>query len=544
MRRFFSLLSILFFILSCGEEPVLNTFGSISGIVQDSKTVSPLSGVKVSITPLGYSQVTGNDGAFLFDNLEIQEYTLVFTKDGYKSDQQKLSVKPGKTAPLHISLTSIAGSFVATPSELFFGESETSMKIQVRNVSGVATQYSTSVSNGWLSVSPTTGTITQSDYLTVMVSREGLSPGEYKGEIIIKYIGETLVIPVIMTVVAKLPPVVTIESVSSITSTSATVSANLTSMGTSGVAKMGICWSAENESPTVTDNSTNQGDASAPCSFTAVLSGLTAETTYYCRAYAMNDTGVGYSSVLSFTTLSEEGGEGPGGGGDGTSDVTGGLVLSYTFDNKDVTDQSINGLDGRAINDPSYIEDTPTGNGYSIFVNAIKDQSISIDYNVFKGLSGYTISMWMKGFQPGMWIAGLKSSNSDADCPLIYWEGTDELYFDSFGITSFTGGMSNPSLKYTFSSIQSEWHHIVIICDKKTIETHQRELFIDSHHVHSNEYSVPTYRVSDSEPYKVVIGGDADGKYNKGGSFQLDNFRIYSRCLSEKEIKTLFDNKK
>ena len=179
MKRLFAFLSALAILSACDEPVLLNSFGSISGVVVDSKTVAPLAGVRVSMSPTGTSQVTGQDGTFLFDRLQVQEYTLVATKDGYKSEQQKVSVNPGVTSPAHFTLTPMSGAFSVNPEELDFGNTNTSMKIQVRNLSGTATNYSVTTSNKWLSVSPETGTITQSDYLTVLVSREGLSPGDY-----------------------------------------------------------------------------------------------------------------------------------------------------------------------------------------------------------------------------------------------------------------------------------------------------------------------------------------------------------------------------
>ncbi|MCR5018984.1 MAG: carboxypeptidase-like regulatory domain-containing protein [Bacteroidales bacterium] len=542
MQRYFHLLMLLLITSSCGEEPVLHTFGSISGIVQDARTNSPLSGVSVSITPLGYAQVTGSDGLFIFDNLEVQEYTLVYSKDGYQTEQRKVSVKPGITSSAHVSLTPMAGSFVVTPTELNFGDTETSLMIQVRNLSGMATAFTAESSNGWLSVSPTTGSVTQSDYLTAIVSREGLSPGEYTGEIRIKYVGENLSVPVRMNVTALLAPVVTIESVSSVSSTSATILANLTSTGSTSVTQMGVCWSSENTVPTLSDHVTNQGDASAPCSFSAVLGNLSPGTTYYCRAYAKNSIGISYSErTLSFTTTSSDTPDpGPGPGGD---DVSGGLLLYYSFDNEDVLDQTRYQLDGRIVNGATFEDDSPSGSGKALFLNSVKNQYISIDYNVLKGLQEYSISMWLKDFQPGLWIAGIKASSNEEDCPIVFWEGDDNLYYDSFGINAFHGGMSPPRLKYSFTSIQNQWHHFVITCKKVNDYHHIRDLFVDTLHVDSNEYTVDSYRISSTEPYKFVIGGDGDGRYSRPGSFVIDNFRIYTNVLSEDVIQQLFDKR-
>lgn len=529
---------------ACYEPVVVDTFGSISGVVQDANLVAPLAGVRVALTPLGTSQLTGQDGTFLFDNLDVQEYTLIFTKDGYQSEQQKVSVKPGYTSSVHMSMTPLVGAFVVSPAELDFGTTSTLQRIQIRNLTGNPTSYSASTSSGWLFISPNTGEIAQSDYLTVMVSREGLSPGDYSGEITIKYVGETLVVPVIMSIPAELVATVTLESVSDINTTSATVSANLSSIGSSPVTKMGFCWSSTNSTPTISDLVSNQGDATTPCSFSAVLTNLSPGTEYYCRAYAYNSAGIAYSTqTLTFTTQIAETPD-PNPDPDPIDNVTGGLFVYYNFDDLTFNDKTNFHLDGRPINSPSFEDDTPSGIGKAVFLNSVKKQAIQIDYNIFEGLDTYSISMWIKDFQPGLWLAGLKSSSSDTDCPIIFWQGEDFLVFDSFGISAYHGGMSLPGFTYSFSTIQSHWHHIVIMCKKVGLEKHIRDMYIDSRHVSSNEYTVASYRCSSTLPYKVTIGGDGDGdgRY-RCSSFLLDNFRFYSRVLTDDDIKTLYNNK-
>ena len=84
MKRIFLILSIILLTCAC-SEPIVETFGNISGVVRDSRTNEPVEGVKVTLTPTGASQVTDIEGSFLFDNLDPQEFTLMFTKSGTKS---------------------------------------------------------------------------------------------------------------------------------------------------------------------------------------------------------------------------------------------------------------------------------------------------------------------------------------------------------------------------------------------------------------------------------------------------------------------------
>ena len=91
----------------------------------------------------------------------------------------------------------------------------------------------------------------------------------------------------------------TTSAVRSITKTSATSGGNITDDGGAHITKRGVCYSI-NANPTTADNITNDGNGTG--TFTSNLSGLTASTTYYVRAYATNSAGTAYGNQLSFTT--------------------------------------------------------------------------------------------------------------------------------------------------------------------------------------------------------------------------------------------------
>ena len=100
------------------------------------------------------------------------------------------------------------------------------------------------------------------------------------------------------TTAIQLPTVIT-TAVSNVTQTSATCGGNVTSDGGATVTARGVCWSTLHN-PTVNDSHTTDGSGTG--SFTSNLSGLTASTTYYVRAYATNSVGTVYGDEVSFTT--------------------------------------------------------------------------------------------------------------------------------------------------------------------------------------------------------------------------------------------------
>ncbi len=96
-------------------------------------------------------------------------------------------------------------------------------------------------------------------------------------------------------------PAVTTSAPTNITSSSATISGNVTNNGGTDIIEQGICY-ATIQTPTINNykviyNSTGIG------SFTCTLTGLVEGTTYYARAYARNSVGVAYGEVVNFVAL-------------------------------------------------------------------------------------------------------------------------------------------------------------------------------------------------------------------------------------------------
>jgi hypothetical protein len=101
------------------------------------------------------------------------------------------------------------------------------------------------------------------------------------------------------TTVVYLPTIST-SSISSVTTSSATCGGSITSDGGGSVTNRGVCWSSSTASPTLSSSYTSDGSGTG--SFTSTLSGLSANTTYYVRAYATNSAGTAYGSAISFKT--------------------------------------------------------------------------------------------------------------------------------------------------------------------------------------------------------------------------------------------------
>lgn len=106
----------------------------------------------------------------------------------------------------------------------------------------------------------------------------------------------------------SIAPAVVLESISDITSTTATANGNITILGIPNATQHGVCWNTSG-TPTVLDTKTEDGVPSAG-TYNSYITGLTANTTYYIRAYATNDDGTVYSNEVTIIATDGPGGDG------------------------------------------------------------------------------------------------------------------------------------------------------------------------------------------------------------------------------------------
>jgi len=118
------------------------------------------------------------------------------------------------------------------------------------------------------------------------------------------------------------PTVLETVTPSSVADTTATSGGKIANNGGSAVTAKGVCWSTS-PGPDVDDDVTDEGAGTnyscsdttyvteATCNaamlewsdnFTSSVTGLTASTKYYLRAYATNAIGTGYGPTVEFTT--------------------------------------------------------------------------------------------------------------------------------------------------------------------------------------------------------------------------------------------------
>jgi uncharacterized protein (TIGR02145 family) len=94
-------------------------------------------------------------------------------------------------------------------------------------------------------------------------------------------------------------PTLTTTTQTNVTITSATSGGVITKDGGEAVTARGVCWGTA-ANPTVSGSKTTDGTGTG--TFTSSITGLTANTLYYVRAYATNSVGTAYGNEITFTT--------------------------------------------------------------------------------------------------------------------------------------------------------------------------------------------------------------------------------------------------
>jgi uncharacterized protein (TIGR02145 family) len=101
-------------------------------------------------------------------------------------------------------------------------------------------------------------------------------------------------------------PYLTTNLISNITQNTAQSGGFITSDWGYGVTDRGVCWSTFPD-PTILDSKTSDGTGTG--GFLSTLTGLSASTKYYIKAYASNSQGISYGTEKSFTTTASSVGQ-------------------------------------------------------------------------------------------------------------------------------------------------------------------------------------------------------------------------------------------
>lgn len=172
--------------VGCGDTDPVETKGSVSGKVTDSRTGEPLQGVTVSISPSELnSRTTGSDGYFEFQNLTAGSYTVQGVKENYRTNTRQTTVIAAQNTSCDFQLTPSAAKLEVSQPSVDFGNEITTHTLNIINSGDAILRWSASENTPWLTCTPMNGEvlIDNKGAVTLNVDRSGMSRGNYTATI-------------------------------------------------------------------------------------------------------------------------------------------------------------------------------------------------------------------------------------------------------------------------------------------------------------------------------------------------------------------------
>ena len=310
MKRLFLMLLCATMLLTCSEDAPQVPLGTIAGSVADKTTGELIPTVSVKLSPSGKTTVTGSDGMFKFKDMTPDNYTVTATKEGYRSDSNKIAVVAGETSECHILIERIPAVITVNQDTLDFGNnySTNTLSFNIVNNNYETLNWEMINNCGWITdVLPAEGTLAHGKTGTIIVKidRELLSGGENVAVLVLSTSGNGSTEVTVKAVgIAKSKATLNILDVTNVSASKVTLNGEITSKGYPEYTERGFVY-AEEEMPTV-DKCIHR--ITVPVTdenkFFAQISDLVLGKTYYARAYAVNERGVAYSSnQISFVTV-------------------------------------------------------------------------------------------------------------------------------------------------------------------------------------------------------------------------------------------------
>lgn len=517
--KFLYLLLGLAVVVACAKDEEVFT-GNIMGKVTDAVTGEVLQGVTVTITPTGTSRTTGSDGYFEFRDLEPKQYEIQARKSGYSTNNKTVTVVTGRDVPGDIQLTPIVqdGKLELSVSSLNFGSQNSSLSFSIMNKGNASFNWNISGLEdiNWFKVNPTTGTLTagKSNAVTVTLNRDFITENK-ETTIIVNADNESVALKITAEVESKTSKIALNTSSLNFGTSYSSLGFDVKNIGTAGdvnwnISGVDVDWIKV--SPT--EGMTAMGKSSA---VKVDLDRSKLTEGQHTTTILVNADGESLR-----VTINAEKGNGDNGNGGNTDEVAvkSGLQAYYMFNDETADDWTENELDGILYESPTFTDNTPNGSGKALFLNTSKypDQNLNIPYNPLKGLTTFSISIWVKDFSAGTFMGVSNGSRWD-DYMRLYYKENGRITCRQYYEYEFSG-CNGASL------IDSEWHMLTYVQVKGNAK-----LYVDGKLVDNQT----TYNGAD---------GSTGSRILVDNNMKLDNLRIYNRALSADDVVEIYNSEK
>ena len=291
----------------CGEN-LEESNCAIAGSVSDRTTGEPVAVANVTLSPGGYSTVTGSDGTFSFNNIEGGTYTIQISKEHYSPATGTVSVRNGETASAHLLIERQAASLTSDKTELDFGKDLSTLSFNVVNPGYKDLHFTVETGDcDWVKCNPESAEIDYGKTATVIVTidRNKLKTGSNMTTIVVKSSDGSGNIEITVKAEGEeyVPGEVSTNPVTEITSFTARLEGYVVKIGTPRITERGFLVSTDRNFPEGEATQRFQAVLSGASKYTVDIDNLEYNTIYYVKAYMLQGSRSVFGNIVQFTTL-------------------------------------------------------------------------------------------------------------------------------------------------------------------------------------------------------------------------------------------------
>lgn len=304
----FLMMVVIIGLVSCTTDESVTT-GGIYGVVTVKETAEPMRATGVELYYDGsllLKTVTYDDGHYEFENLSAGEYELKVVASGYVDALYSVVVEAGRTARADMQLERLNTNMtVRTLAATDVGGNKATLNGVCNYGNYVGDPYKPNEVGFYYSTSPTpnnggikiTSTLSSFNYTINDLKKGTYYYQAYANNKIGLSYGEVQSFEI-----SGLPAVSTLTA-TNITGITATLNGRIDYEGDPAYTERGFVYSSSYPNPTVDDPTTATTKvvvSGTSNEFSANIAGLTDNTAYYVRAYAISSTGIVYGDAVEF----------------------------------------------------------------------------------------------------------------------------------------------------------------------------------------------------------------------------------------------------
>lgn len=93
--------------MACSDDDDFEIYSTLYGVVTDYTTGEPVEGATLTLSPSSLTQKSNVAGAYRFENLDAQQYTITVQKAGYQPNRKTVTAISGEEMEVNITLIQI-----------------------------------------------------------------------------------------------------------------------------------------------------------------------------------------------------------------------------------------------------------------------------------------------------------------------------------------------------------------------------------------------------------------------------------------------------